>query len=62
MFYQDLDDDTVDALAKDLRAQSFGAYWSTATYAAWRYFSTTYILATWDKHSTVVATRYLVED
>ncbi|KAK7751985.1 hypothetical protein SLS62_005947 [Diatrype stigma] len=31
MFYQDLDDGTVAELAKDLRPQSFGAFWSTTT-------------------------------
>jgi hypothetical protein len=38
MFYQDIDDETVAALAKDLRPQSFGAFWSTTTYAAWRHY------------------------
>ncbi|KAI0520875.1 alpha/beta-hydrolase [Xylaria bambusicola] len=33
MFYQDIDDDTVAALAKELRPQSLGSYWDTATIA-----------------------------
>ncbi|KAI0109865.1 alpha/beta-hydrolase [Daldinia grandis] len=60
MFYQDLDDATVAELVKDLRPQSFGAFWSTTTYAAWRYIPTTYILCLGDKPSTVVAARYLI--
>ncbi|OTA99275.1 hypothetical protein M426DRAFT_325259 [Hypoxylon sp. CI-4A] len=61
MFYQDIDDETVAQLAKDLRPQSFGAYWSTTTFAAWRIIPTTYILTTGDRPSTVVAARYLVD-
>lgn len=61
MFYQDLDDDLVAELAKDLRPQSFGAFWSTTTYAAWRHIPTTYILCTGDKPTTVIAAQYLVD-
>ncbi|OTA95527.1 hypothetical protein M434DRAFT_379781 [Hypoxylon sp. CO27-5] len=61
MFYQDLDDETVAELAKDLRPQSFGSYWSTTTFAAWRYIPTTYILGTADRPSTVVAAQYLID-
>ncbi|KAJ7461850.1 Alpha/beta hydrolase fold-1 [Mycena galericulata] len=61
MFYQDLDDATVAELAKDLRPQSFAAFWSTTTYAAWRWIPTTYILCTEDRPSTVVAPQYLVD-
>jgi len=61
MFYQDLDDDTVAQLVQDLRPQSFGAFWSTTTYAAWRHIPTTYILCMGDKPSTVVAAQYLVD-
>ncbi|SPQ27124.1 b2bc2dc6-a840-44dc-b43c-31d39453e0cb [Thermothielavioides terrestris] len=61
MFYQDMDDATVAELAKDLRPQSFGAYWSTTTYAAWRDIPTTYILCTGDKPTTVAAAQHLVD-
>jgi hypothetical protein len=61
LLYQDLDDEEVAELAKDLRPQSFAAFWSTTTYAAWRYIPTTYILCTGDKPSTVVAAGYLVD-
>ena len=61
MFYQDLDDSTVAELGKDLQPQSFGAFWSTTTYAAWRHIPTTYIICTADKPSTVVAAQYLVD-
>lgn len=55
MFYQDLDDSTIAELVKDLRPQSFGSYWSTTTYAAWRDIPTTYFLCVGDKPTTVVA-------
>ncbi|KAI0892637.1 alpha/beta-hydrolase [Annulohypoxylon nitens] len=61
MFYQDIDDETVAELAKSLRPQSFGSYWSTTTYAAWRHIPTTYILGTADRPSTVVAAQYLID-
>ncbi|KAI1209569.1 alpha/beta-hydrolase [Annulohypoxylon truncatum] len=61
MFYQDIDDETVAELAKDLRPQSFGSYWSTTTYAAWRHIPTTYILGTADRPSTVAAAQYLID-
>ncbi|KAH8878965.1 alpha/beta-hydrolase [Thozetella sp. PMI_491] len=61
MFYQDLDEKTAAELAKDLRPQSFGSYWSTTTDAAWRYIPTTYILCTKDRPTTVAAARYLIE-
>ncbi|KAK0744968.1 Alpha/beta hydrolase fold-1 [Apiosordaria backusii] len=61
MFYQDLDDDTVAELAKELRPQSLGAFWSTTTHAAWRHIPTTYILTTGDRPTTVVAAQYLVD-
>ena len=60
MFYQDLDDDRIAELVKDLRPQSFAAFWSTTTYAAWRYIPTTYILCMKDKPSTVAAAQYLI--
>ncbi|AEO71893.1 uncharacterized protein THITE_2148467 [Thermothielavioides terrestris NRRL 8126] len=50
MFYQDIDN-----------ATSFGAYWSTTTYAAWRDIPTTYILCTGDKPTTVAAAQHLVD-
>ncbi|RYP23176.1 hypothetical protein DL765_001261 [Monosporascus sp. GIB2] len=61
MFYQDLADEAVAELAKDLRPQSLEAFWSTATYAAWRHIPTTYILCTGDRPTTVVAAQYLVD-
>lgn len=61
MFYQDMDDETVAQLTKDLRPQSFGSFWSTTTYAAWRYIPTTYILCMGDKPSTVTAAQYLID-
>ncbi|ROV88399.1 hypothetical protein VPNG_10291 [Cytospora leucostoma] len=61
MFYQDLDDSTIAELVKDLRPQSFGSYWSTTTYAAWRHIPTTYILCVGDKPTTVVAAQYLID-
>jgi pimeloyl-ACP methyl ester carboxylesterase len=60
-FYQDLKDEDVVELSQDLQPQSLGAFWSTTTYAAWRYIPTTYILGTADIPSTVVAARYLVD-
>ena len=61
MFYQDLDDETVAELAKELQPQSLGAFWSTTTHAAWRHIPTTYILCTADVPTTVAATQYLVD-
>lgn len=61
MFYQDMDDATAAELAKKLRPQSFGAFWSMTTYAAWRLIPTTYILCTADVPTTVVAAQYLVD-
>ncbi|KAI1740507.1 Alpha/beta hydrolase fold-1 [Xylaria scruposa] len=61
MFYQDMDDDTVELLVKDIRPQSLGAFWSTTEHAAWRFIPTTYILTLKDKPSTVAAARYLID-
>ncbi|KAF2681998.1 alpha/beta-hydrolase [Lentithecium fluviatile CBS 122367] len=61
MFYQDLDNDTVAGLAKELQPHSFGAFWSTTTHAAWRYIPTTYIICTADMPTTVTAAQYLVD-
>lgn len=62
MFYQDIDDeDTLTQLTADLQPQSFGAFWSTTSYAAWRDIPTTYILCTGDKPTTVIAAQYLVD-
>ncbi|KAJ0116211.1 hypothetical protein J7T55_005157 [Diaporthe amygdali] len=60
MFYQDLDDETVAELRKDLRPQSFASFWSTTTHAAWRYIPTTYVLCLKDRPTTVAAARYLI--
>lgn len=61
MFYQDVDDSVVAELVKDLRPQSFGSFWSTTTYAAWRNIPTTYILCMGDSPTTVVAAQYLID-
>ncbi|KAI1470489.1 alpha/beta-hydrolase [Daldinia caldariorum] len=61
MFYQDLDDATIAELVKDLRPQSVGSFWSSTTYAAWRYIPTTCIICLQDNPSTVLAIRYLVD-
>lgn len=61
MFYQDVDDQTVAELAKDLRPQSFASFWSSTTHAAWRDISTTYVLCLKDRPTTVAAARFLVE-
>lgn len=61
LFYQDLDDETVAELVKDLQPQSFSSFWSRTTYAARRYMPTTYILCMGDKPSTVVAAQYLID-
>jgi pimeloyl-ACP methyl ester carboxylesterase len=61
MFYQDLDDHTVEELAKDLQPQSLGAFWSITTSAAWRHIPTTYIICTADAPTTVAAAQYLVD-
>lgn len=61
MFYQDLDDETAAELAKALRPQSFGAFWSTTTHAAWRIIPTTYILTLKDVPTTVAAAKYLID-
>lgn len=60
MFYQDLDDERVTDLAKELRPHSFAAFWGTTDYAAWYIIPTTYILALKDKPSTIAAFRYLL--
>ncbi|KAI1386118.1 alpha/beta-hydrolase [Hypoxylon trugodes] len=61
MFYQDLDDNTVAELSKNLRPQSIASYWSTTTYAAWRYIPTAYILCAGDRPTTVAAAQYLID-
>lgn len=61
MFYQDMDEQEILDLSKDLRPQSLAAFWGTTTHAAWRHIPTTYILCTGDKPSTVVAARFLVD-
>ncbi|KAI0146145.1 alpha/beta-hydrolase [Xylariaceae sp. FL1272] len=61
LFYQDFSDAEVADLAKDLRPQSIGSYWSKTEHAAWRVIPTTYILTLKDSPSTVVAARHLVE-
>ncbi|ROV89595.1 hypothetical protein VMCG_09926 [Cytospora schulzeri] len=63
MFYQDLDEETVAELAKDLQPQSVGAFWSTVptTFAAWRYIPSTYIICTEDRPSTILASQYMID-
>ncbi|KAF4629299.1 hypothetical protein G7Y89_g8851 [Cudoniella acicularis] len=60
LFYQDLPDETVAELARNLRPQSIGCWWSKTTYAAWRYIPTTYVVCTEDAPTTVMAAEYLV--
>ncbi|KAK8073682.1 Alpha/beta hydrolase fold-1 [Apiospora phragmitis] len=61
MFYQDVDDATSAKLAKDLQAQSLGAYWCKTTFAAWRYIPTTYIICKRDVPTTVAAIHWLID-
>lgn len=60
LFYQDLEDDAVMELAKDLRPQSLGVFWSTTSYAAWKHIPTTYVICENDTPSTVAAAGYLL--
>ena len=60
MFYQDLEDDVVSELAKELRPQSLGVYWSMTSYAAWKHVPTTYVICENDAPSTVVAAGHLL--
>ena len=60
MFYQDLPEDVVRDLARKLRPQSMGVYWSRTHYAAWRHIPTTYIVCKQDAPSTVAAVRWLI--
>ncbi|KAF1976912.1 alpha/beta-hydrolase [Bimuria novae-zelandiae CBS 107.79] len=61
MLYQDMDDQTVAELAKDLQPQSFAAFWSTTTHATWRHIPTTYVLCLKNKPNTMMAAQYLVD-
>ena len=61
MMYQDLSDSEALEVAKTLVPQSLGPFWSTTTYAAWRWIPTTYVLTLNDKPSTVAAAGYLVK-
>ncbi|KAJ8133347.1 hypothetical protein O1611_g284 [Lasiodiplodia mahajangana] len=61
IFYQDIYNETVEHLVKDLRPQSLGAFWSTTDHAAWSLIPTTYVLTLKDKPSTVAAARHLVD-
>jgi pimeloyl-ACP methyl ester carboxylesterase len=60
-FYQDVDDEDIAELVKDLQPQSLASFWSTTTHAAWRYIPTTYILCTADVPTTVLAAQHLVD-
>ncbi|KAF2690447.1 alpha/beta-hydrolase [Lentithecium fluviatile CBS 122367] len=61
MFYQELDDGIIAELVKDLQPQSFGAFWSKTTHAAWRHIPTIYIICEADRPTTVAAAQYLVD-
>lgn len=61
LMYQDLSDEEALEVAKSLVPQSLGPFWSTTTYAAWRWVPTTYVLTLKDKPSTVIAADYLVK-
>ena len=60
MFYQDLPDDAVGELAKDLRPQSLGVFSSTTSYASWKHVPTTYVICEDDIPSTVIAAGFLL--
>ncbi|CAG8950319.1 hypothetical protein HYFRA_00006812 [Hymenoscyphus fraxineus] len=60
LFYQDIPDETVAELSKDLKPQSIGCWWSTTNFAAWRYIPTTYVVCTKDAPTTVAAAEFLV--
>ena len=60
LFYQDMPDDAVSELAKDLRPQSLGVFWSKSTYAAWKHVPITYVICEDDTPSTVAAANYLL--
>jgi hypothetical protein len=60
-FYQDMDDEDIAELVRDLQPQSLASFWSTTTHAAWRYIPTTYILCTADIPTTVAAAQHLVD-
>ena len=55
VFYQDLPDEKISELAAKLRPQSLGVFWSTTTYAAWRYIPTTYVICLKDAPTTLTA-------
>ena len=61
LLYQDLPDDVVGKWAAELRPQSLGVYWSTTSYAAWRYIPTTYVVCKKDVPSTVAAAEWLLK-
>ncbi len=52
VFYNDLPTKEADHWASKLQHQSLGVYWSTATYAAWRYIPSTYVLCNDDQAFT----------
>ena len=60
LFSQDLQDDVVSEMAKNLRPQSLGVFWSTTSYAAWKHVPTTYFICENDVPSTVVIAGYLL--
>ncbi|KAL8947424.1 MAG: hypothetical protein Q9222_006292 [Ikaeria aurantiellina] len=60
LFYQDLSNEAALDLAKHLRPQSIGVYWSKTSYAAWKHIPTTYVICEDDSPSTVAAAGYLV--
>jgi len=60
-FYNDIDDKKVLAeLVESLEPQSYGAFWSKSTYAAWRDVDSTYVVSERDQAMPVAAQRDMV--
>ncbi|MCJ1232849.1 hypothetical protein MMC14_000803 [Varicellaria rhodocarpa] len=60
LMYQDLPDATVAKWVAVLRPQSLGVYWSTTTFATWRYIPTTNVVCLKDAPSSVAAVDWLL--
>lgn len=61
MFYQDMDDETVAELAKDLVPLRADFEWFQTTHAAWRDIPTTCILCLQDRPEYLAVSRYLLD-
>ncbi|KAJ9647626.1 hypothetical protein H2204_000256 [Knufia peltigerae] len=63
LFYNDIDDDEVLAeLVRNVKPQSYGAFWSKSTYAAWMDVDSTYVHCERDKAMPVGYQRRMVAD